>query len=191
MTSSGVALMREIEATQRELNIMPYWNFSLYSTPLFPPLGFNALIAAGAGKPGVPGTNATVFFLPHMWGPQGTSGISGPGSNADEILFHEMIHGARQMRGIFKTPPVGQSYTKEEEDLAVVLSNIYLAEKKQRDLRANYEDFIALPHPEAFLTNPENASLLNNFRAKQQPFFDALAGIPEQKAWWNPVRDLK
>src|SRR5439155_2628008 len=87
MKSSGIALMREIEATRRGLSILPYWNFSLFSSPLFPARGFNALTSpAGFAKPGVPGTNATVFFLSYMWGPKGTSGISGPGSNPDEIL---------------------------------------------------------------------------------------------------------
>jgi len=189
--ASGVALMREIEATGRRVSILPYWDFSLYSSPLFPPLGFNALILpAGRGKPGVPGTDATILFLPQMWGPKGTSGISGPGSNADEILFHEMIHASRQMRGVFKTPPPGQEYTKEEEDLAVALTNIFLAEKKQRDLRRDHVEFVVLPHPETFLRNPANVALLKGFRGNQQSFFDALAAIAQDKAWWNPARDL-
>ena len=64
-----------------------------------------------------------------MWGPQGTSGYSGPATNPDEILFHEMIHTAIQMRG-------GGASGVDQSDLAVVLTNVYLAEKKHRNLRA-------------------------------------------------------
>ena len=71
------------------------------------------------------------------------------------------------------------------------MTNIYLAEKKQTSLRTDDEDFIPLPHPEAFLKKAADVTLLQNFRGNQQAFFDALAAIPAEKAWWNPVRDLK
>jgi hypothetical protein len=191
MTSTGIALMREAEATGQKLSILPYWDFTLFPSPLFPARGFNALILPGGpGQPGLPGTNAIILFLPQMWGPKGTSGISGPGSNSDEILFHEMIHATRQMRGVFKQPPPGQEYTPEEEDLAVALTNIYLAEKKQKALRTSNQEFIPLPHPEAFLGNPASVRLLQEFHGQQSSFFDALAAILQDKAWWNPIRDL-
>jgi hypothetical protein len=184
-TGSGVALMREIEATRRALAIKPYLFFSLYPTPLFPPQGPNAATVPAGGRlfPLDP-SNATIFFTPHMWGPQGTSGYSGPGTNPDELLFHEMIHSAIQMRG-------GGALGVSQSDLAVVLTNVYLAEKKQRNLRANHSSFDVLPRPEAFLATPNNLSLLRNFRHAQPTFFDALADIPPDKAWWNPARELK
>jgi hypothetical protein len=184
-TGSGVALMREIEATRRALSIKPYLFFSLYPTPLFPPEGPNAATVPAGGRlfPLDP-SDATIFFTPHMWGPQGTSGYSGPGTNPDEILFHEMIHSAIQMRG-------GGALGVDQSDLAVVLTNIFLAEKKQRNLRANHSSFNVLLRPEAFLTAPNNLSLLRKFRHAQRTVFDALADIPPDKAWWNPARELK
>jgi hypothetical protein len=47
------------------------------------------------------GSVAYVYFTAHMWSPQGTARVGGPGSNADEVLFHEIVHGVRGL-GTFK-----------------------------------------------------------------------------------------
>jgi hypothetical protein len=184
-TRTGIALMRATEATRRTLSINPYFLFSMHASTLFPAYGFNALtVQAGGNLLPLDPSDATIFFTPQLWGPQGTSGYAGPGSNADEILFHEIVHGSGIMSG-------GDSLKLKVEDLAVVLANIYLAEKKQRWLRADHDSFRPLPNPEAFLTNGDNLALLRSFRRARPAFFDALAGIPESMAWWNPVRELK
>jgi hypothetical protein len=184
-TRTGIALMRATEATRRALSIKPYFLFTEHASTLFPAYGFNALtVQAGGNLFPLDPSDATIFFTPHMWGPQGTSGYSGPGSNADEILFHEIVHGTGFMSG-------GDSLRLKVEDLAVVLANIYMAERKQRRLRADHDSFRPLPHPEAFLTNADNLNLLRSFRRARPTFFDALADIPESIAWWNPVRELK
>jgi hypothetical protein len=135
-----------------------------------------------------------------MWdrdGAPGTAGFHGPGSQADEVLFHEMLHGARKMRGVETKASVDKDYDDVEEYLAIVLSNIYLAEKKQTSLRANHSDgFTPLARPREFLHNAQQVNmdpvtLLKNFRRAQGSFFDDLADIPEDKAWWNPVRELE
>jgi Effector protein len=210
VTDTGKALLNEIENTQHTLHILPFLRFGLYATEFFRPLGLNATAQGGRREPGVAGTDAYISFTASMWGPatavdptdmtsRGTAGQTGPGSHADEVLFHEMVHGARTMRGVAEAAhnrKVDQGYSNEEEYITVVVSNIYLAEKKQRHLRESHSGFGRLPRPEAFLTNPQNVNLhpkdlLRNFRAAQQSFFDGLADIPPSKAWWNPVREIK
>jgi hypothetical protein len=173
-TDSGVALMREIEATRRALLIKPYLFFSLYPTPLFPPKGPNAVTVPAGGRlfPLDP-SDATIFFTPHIWGPRGTSGYSGPGTNPDELLFHEIIHSAMQMRG-------GGALSVDQSDVAVVLSNVYLAEKKQRNLRANHSSFDVLPRPEAFLTKHRRISACcASFEALKRRFLTRLPIFPQ------------
>ena len=135
---TGKALLDEIEATQHELNIYPFWNFKLYSVLPFRPVGLNATAHGGLERLGIKGSDSIIMFSPHMWGRDGkpgTSGWSGPGSKADEVLFHELIHGVRLMEGVNADKNVVENYKNEEEFIAVVLSNIYLAEKGQQILR--------------------------------------------------------
>jgi hypothetical protein len=197
---TGNALLDEIDGTGHTVLILPYFNFALYETPLFPALGLNSTAQPVRLRPtpGVPGSDSAISFTPYMWnrdGTPGTSGYSGPGSKADEVLFHELVHATRDMRGVDSKTKVNQGYHNEEEYIAVVLTNIYLAEKNQRDLRANHDGHATLPRPRDFLKNPQHVdmspvTLLQNFERAQGDFYLALANIPEGKAWWNPVREL-
>ena len=88
---------------------------------------------------------------------------------------------------------VDKGYGDKEEFLAVVVANIYMAEKKKRAFRESHSGFHRLPHPEAFLDNAQNITpsprkLLAEFRSEQRKFFKDLAAITEHDAWWNPVR---
>jgi hypothetical protein len=72
-----------------------------------------------------------------------------------------------------------------------VLSNIYLAEKKQRTLRGSHGGFKSMQQPESFLRDPQTRQLLLQFKRQQRAMFEELADIPEGTAWWNPLRELK
>src|SRR5262245_24897674 len=64
------------------------------------------------------------------------------GAQPDEVLFHEMVHAARQMRGIAENKGVKHMYDTEEEFFAIVIANIYASELGlSRDLRADHHGF--------------------------------------------------
>lgn len=206
---AGQALFKEMEGTGKRLWIEPYWSFgkTAYNNDnaLFPQLGPNAT-EQRSGKPDAKKrTNALIKFTPSMWGKPsfdpktnlstGTSGVAGPASGADEVLFHEMVHASRDMRGVSEKQSVDKGYDNSEEFFAIVLANVYLAEKKQKSLRANHEGHATLASPEKFLDNvqqinPSPKTLLARLFNEQQRFFKELADITEQSAWWNPVRDF-
>ncbi len=185
----GRALKDALDQTGNELRIYPFFNFALYSMPPFNPLGLNSTAQPAMDK--LDGSDAIVMFSPHMWNDQngnpGSAGFGGPGTQQDEVLFHELIHGLRYMAGVNEKGAPDDSDPVEEQ-IAIVLANIYIAEKNQRVLRGNHGGFAPLPHPHDFLKNPKNKQLLLNFKRKQRDFFDAVAEVP---AWWNPIRELR
>jgi len=64
------------------------------------------------------------------------------GAQPDEVLFHEMVHSTRQMRGKLDPLPLGYLYDTEEEFFAIVLANIYASEThREIDLRADHHGF--------------------------------------------------
>jgi hypothetical protein len=124
----------------------------------------------------------------------GASGQKGPGSNPDEVLFHEMVHASRVLKGVTYFLNVNQGYNQEEDYLSVVITNIYLSEKGQAYLRGDHGPFgTKLDDPQGFLDNQQRVNLsprvlLERFRRAQPMFFAGLAQIPSQLARWNPVR---
>jgi hypothetical protein len=50
--------------------------------------------------------------------------------------------------------------------------------------------FGVLRRPEAWL-NQDGLVMLAPLRWQQPSLFGALADIPEDKAWWNPLRDAR
>ena len=192
-TATGRALRERFEKTKNELLILPYFNFKLYPVPPWRPLGLNAT-AHGTQKSGFGGSDSVIMFSANMWGRNGkpgTSGISSPGFEADEVLFHELVHSLRHMAGVSAAAnKLGDGYQNEEEFIAVILSNIYLAEKGRKSLRGGH-DGATMQQPENFLKNERYKQLLLKFKGEQRAFFDELSNIPKEKAWWNPLRELR
>ena len=195
------ALGKAMAAAHKKMTILPFFNFDHYPKLPFKPLGLNsaaypATNAAGSAKivPGV-STDAVVLFSPRLWGQNGrpgSFGYSGPGSDADEVLFHEMIHGLRLMVGANSAKnTLDNAYDNEEEFIAVVLTNIYMAETGTMTLRQDHGGFVPMPQPRDFLKNPQYQNLLRNFKHKQRGFYNDLADIDIRKAWWNPVREFR
>jgi Effector protein len=209
---SGSALLDEIEDSGKTLTILPYWRFGQTKlknnadiNEFFDDGGQNALAQPAGAKDDKGRSNSTIMFTPSMWGPTtfdpktmlstGTAGQTGAASSPDEILYHEMVHSSRIMKGLFHKTVVDKGYSDVEEYIAVVLANIFVAEKRQHRLRANHHSAESLADPEGFLDNNQRVSmsprqLLRQFSREQPGFFRDLARIPPKDAWWNPVREF-
>jgi hypothetical protein len=133
-----------------------------------------------------------------MWGifSDGRSGNSkpdGPASRPDEVLFHELVHACRELRGVLYRSGVNGGFDNEEEYLAVVIDNIYLSEKGQTQLRASHYGHTILKDPDKFLDaniDLKPRMLLERLRLSQGTLFDSLAHIgPDmlRPAKFNPV----
>jgi hypothetical protein len=80
------------------------------------------------------GSNVRVAFTPNV--------VSHPavgGFRADEVLFHELTHSFRQLRGHLMTKAMTGDFNNREEFLATLTANIYVsAEGEHRALRGSY-----------------------------------------------------
>jgi hypothetical protein len=196
----GRALLREIDDNGHVL-ILPYLDFDRYPTQLFlGGYGINAYHTVGTavGRALSRASESIIFFSPHMWnraGKPGTSGDTSPGSAADEVLFHELVHAMRRQAGVStsNTRKVSAGWDNLEEYTAVVLTNIYMAENHKRLLRSGHGRSV-LRSPSAFLLNPDNIrptplELMDILKVDHPQLFRTVADIDASRAWWNPIRD--
>lgn len=210
---TGRAVCQEIAAVSgSQVRIEPYKRVEacdhnattrsafLYSTavgmPILDTYGRNPT-GSGMGT----GSDAKVGFTPGHWTRRGNdvgTGVfqsvkcappPGPGHQPDEVLFHELVHACRDLRGVSYNLPVNAGYRNEEEFLAVVIGNVYLSEKGQRKLRANHDSDGVLKDPERFLehawVSPDPRTLIHRFMLRQYSLFASLARIDVA---FNPVR---
>jgi len=90
------------------------------------------------------GSDSTVLFTPGTFVKYCSEHNAGhkSGAQPDEVLFHEMVHATRQMRGIYDAAPLGFLYDTEEEFYAILLANIYASETgRPVDLRSDHFGF--------------------------------------------------
>jgi hypothetical protein len=132
-----------------------------------------------------------IMFSPEFWGPTGTFEIRFPGDEPDEVLFHELVHAIRTMRGITYFMPVDSGYANEEEYLAVVIANIYISSKNAGARLRGDHNVKALEDPEHFIENVQGVNLhpralMERFHLNQADFYQRLAGISGIQ--FNPVR---
>jgi len=176
------------------------------------PLGFEVRNEDGIRLPGKgqgtgKGTSSSIGYTPGMWGPSGSAHAQGPGSLPDEILCHELVHAGRQMHGIQHNRSVSEFYQNEEEYVAIIVTNIYMSEKKQTKMRAGHfsekikkgdkvvgKKYAVLEDAEHFLDNPQRVSpppyqMLEKIRLRQGSLWNALVGIGPALAAFNPARD--
>ncbi|MFL6971977.1 MAG: hypothetical protein ACJ8F2_08675 [Xanthobacteraceae bacterium] len=164
---SGVALLQELAAARgRTLRIMPHWHWKQANLagprnssprPVNPgekladvvdgtrPNTVNAYARGtpilddnrqptgeiGTGK----GSNVVLFYSPEDW--EHKDSTDGPGFEPDEVLFHELVHVSRDLRGFHTGRPVEGDFGNEEEYLATTIANLYLSEKG-KELRGVY-----------------------------------------------------
>ena len=133
------------------------------------------------------GSDVEIHFTP--------SSASGPGSLPDEVLFHEMVHGLREMQGLADMWPTNDSlrdYDNEEDFLAIVMTNVYISSKGGTQLRANHHGYHPLKRPlntsAGFLADPANLSMMQKYSLSWGVFtyFSLLPGGPK----FNPFREL-
>ncbi len=96
----------------------------------------------GEGKGTGAGANVVLFFSAETWNSEAAA--DGPGFQADEVLFHELVHVTRMIRGrLTHTEVKGGGYGNIEEYFATVITNVYMSDKGQTRLRGFYSnDFI-------------------------------------------------
>jgi hypothetical protein len=164
---SGQALLRELASQRHRVTIMPYWHYGVsmpgsdHFNATVKPLPGKELSELSDGffettsdayEKGQPsrnsegelegtikgtgkGSGAAVFFSPEIWESQNR----GPGSAPDEVLYHELVHVTRMLRGQMTfTPVTGEGgYGNVEEFMATVITNIYISERG-KPLRGSY-----------------------------------------------------
>jgi hypothetical protein len=206
---TGKALLNELQLTGFSARIKPFLEFSAlgWNATADPKSEHHARPQGCSGGDGQ-GTNSNITYTAEMWPPYNSTRYSpsmraaatkGPGNLADEILFHELVHATRQMRGVMCRKHVDRLYDTEEEYIALVISNIYLSEKKKNDLVADHSArALSEADAERFLDNPQGIdvaprALIEQFKSQQRQFYDRLAGIAyDQRTGkgpkFNPIR---
>ncbi len=172
---SGKALLTELGLTVHSVRLMPYWHFfrtmtgaDYFNSTSIPvePRESRSYIAEGtmpdyedeyeknaplrgddnepmSGKGTGKGSNVVLFFSAEIWESDGAP--KGPGFRPDEVLFHELVHITRMIRGRVTHVKVDGKggYGNIEEYFATVISNVYLSDEGQIKLRGFYSnDFI-------------------------------------------------
>jgi hypothetical protein len=188
---TGLALLAEINATRRQLRIQPFHGEGINAWVEVRMLGSVYGTAEGkrinyldpedrrVGKGG--GADSPIKFTPGLF--TGSMMVA-PSFAPDEVLFHEMVHASREMRGVLDRVPVDRGYDDQEEYLAVILTNIYLSEKGQTVFRGDHRlGKIYSNEEDILLSNPQHVSmspvtLLENFKSSQPDFYRALAHLP-------------
>lgn len=125
------------------------------------------------------------------------------GFQPDEVLFHELVHATRRIRGKMTSVPVEgrPNFGNIEEYFATVIANIYLSEKgKEARLVGAYapdsanppKDWSVMKDPDGFYRNNDGLSippdrLMDTFQRTQMLFYHDLARLPMPPRF-NPVR---
>lgn len=153
----------------------------------------------GTGK----GADVVLFFSARTWTtpwdwpgkPDGR-----PGFLADEVLFHELVHITRMIRG--KETHIGvegrPNFGNIEEYFATVIANIYLSDKGQDNrLRGVYsgggpKDWSVMKDPDKFYDNVDKLTisphdLMETFKGTQKEFYQDLAHLPVPPKF-NPAK---
>lgn len=195
---TGRALIAELQGARLATSIKPYFFQSDFgwNAVTKPEVREAAFAKSCADEPGTGvGSDATVFYSADMWDPYQAPAdapklrakkASLPGYHADEVLFHELVHATRDMAGL-SCPTEMDRYDNLNEFFAIVITNIYLSEKKSDRLVGALDDddpHIVLKDVDsvAFLDHPQGRNvwprpLMEQFKNEQRGFYDRLAAI--------------
>jgi hypothetical protein len=74
-------------------------------------------------------TDSVIWFEPTAWAGAATATVD-PGNHMepDDVLFHEMVHSLRQMKGLFRPTVLPDAFHFVEEYIAVLFTNMYVSE---------------------------------------------------------------
>jgi hypothetical protein len=105
---------------------------------------------------------------------------------SDDVLVHELVHEARQMRGMHCREPMGDGFETKEEFYAVVIANIYRSEKSPSNaLRADY----SLVWRTLTLSDDDfHTKYILEIQQLKVEMPRLFTGLSQVKAGWNPFR---
>jgi hypothetical protein len=161
------------------------------------------LVGRGTGTGTGAGASVIIYYSVRTWTdtyfPDHTVGEAG--FKPDDVLFHELVHATRRIRGKETSVTVEgrPNFGNIEEYLATVIANIYLSEKDARLVGAYTtsstnppKDWSVMKDPGGFYGNNDGLSmppdrLMDTFQRTQLQFYHDLAHLPTPP-WFNPVR---
>ena len=228
---SGRALLMELGRTRHTITVMPHWLYFMtlpgegFSNATAKGLRAGQILSHltdgipvnqrdsyakgipikgyGGGETGTgAGASVVIYYSVGTWTDVPPTSQSGrPGFQPDEVLFHELVHVTRTIRGQDTFVPVEgrPNFGNIEEYFATVIANIYLSEKG-KDLRGAYapdsadppKDWSVMKDQDGFYRNNDGLSippdrLMDTFQRTQLQFYHDLAHLPTPP-WFNPVR---
>jgi len=141
------------------------------------------------------GSDALVEFTPEAFlGPD----MRLPGHAPDEVLFHELVHASRIMRGVSRPSFVNREYDDYEEYVAISIANIYLSEKGQQILKGDHDGSrhgarLRGRRRDDFMNNSQDINLppmqlMDEFKHDQPDFYRDLSNLPRDRPKYNWVR---
>ncbi len=121
-----------------------------------------------------------------------------PGSRGDEVFFHELVHAHRAVQGIRDPEKLEKGmyrYTSIEEFLAVVMTNVYIADitnKPGRFLRGGHHGHAVLEPVLSgsvafYRSSPQVLPIMKKIQAEEPDLFASMASV---RAWFNPFWSL-
>jgi len=202
-TRVGSVLLRLINATPRSLTIRPLASALLLQTAS----AANTPVHAGAAgvplKPKSPekadgrGSGVTIWFDPDTWSGTAKNTVD-PGNHMqpDDVLFHEMVHALRAMRGRMTAKDL-DFWDNKEELIAVLLTNIYLADNgRPDDLRGSHnlpfeglgsQHQFAAPQPSENMFYREYSDEIDELCTTMPDLCEPISTLTT----WNPIRARK
>jgi hypothetical protein len=226
---SGRALLTELGRTKRTITVVPHWLYFMalpdegYSNAsaagirgrqtfshLTDGIDYDArdMLAKGVRVGRTVGTGKGADALVYFSAGAFTDVIykdyntGEPGNEPDEVLYHELCHVTRLLRGKETHAAVrGRgNFPNSEEYFATVITNIYLSEKGSQLIGKYSPDsqlhamkgWSVMTNPSGFYGNNDHLSmapskLMDEFKRTQREFFHDLAILPTPP-WFNPVK---
>jgi hypothetical protein len=136
---------------------------------------------------------------PLTWKPGGDCNPTGSaGSDADEMLLHEILHSYRQLSGkvrseAFNVAPDKQ-YDTIEDFWAIVVTNIYMSEKGKTLLRQDHQNYASLPPKwstsAGFLSDRDLRRWSRNILKEEEPLLKAIDSSIASTTRFNPFHEL-
>jgi hypothetical protein len=142
------------------------------------------------------GSDVTIWYDPGTWNSADAKIGVDPGSHykPDDVLFHEMVHALRMMRGMWD-PSAIVNWDNREELFAVMLTNIYLsANNRNRDLRGDHQRMFHTLRKS--LLQPAETQSAQSFYLENSTYIDSISRVMPDlctplsriSCSWNPLK---
>jgi len=153
-----------------------------------------------ASRPGGTGSGATIWYNPSTWTNSSEKRSADPSNHfqPDDVLFHEMVHALRMIRGLSQPDNRIARWDSVEDLYAIMLTNIYLSNSNRNaDLRGDHRiPFQTLPdsllNPGTRLTDmtfyTQNGPDIDRICHAMTDLCDPISRIPQAQCNWNPLR---